>query len=294
MLVQNEMTTSFVVKGIKGVDPIHVTAHDYGKCCGRLTIICYGLALNCFWPGMGEKKVLDFFADCEAGYVLQCFERNLGFEPSKHQTKCILKIIKIAQNAVKKLKKNSLKKPEDIDTIEFYRISDEEKQRRFTHNLNTTYEKHLRFHDWKCLCGMIFPVPALKNYNCPYCGQPYTECITATPTPVTENYYKKYKKTIDLSRKQEQFYRNPIEPLYRKVCNFHIVLCIPYKFRTLKLEFNRYPHSTAMSDLTICLWHWDKNHNRHESTKLIEGKEAEKRFYRSLKKWLKNRKFRKR
>jgi hypothetical protein len=59
-----------LITGIDGLDPIVVYFEDYEKGKGKFTIECWGQAWSHFWPGMGDRTVLEFFYGCNADYIL--------------------------------------------------------------------------------------------------------------------------------------------------------------------------------------------------------------------------------
>lgn len=61
----------FQIDGDDIDDIITVFAEDHGPRRGTITIRCFDKAWTAGWSGMGERNVLDFFASCDASYLLK-------------------------------------------------------------------------------------------------------------------------------------------------------------------------------------------------------------------------------
>lgn len=87
MEVTKKQVEEIKITAAKGLDPITVYIderkdEEYQGCCdadvrykGRITILCYGLALNYFWGAMGSP-MKEFFCTASTGYIADKFELN--------------------------------------------------------------------------------------------------------------------------------------------------------------------------------------------------------------------------
>lgn len=54
-----------------GCDPINIYAEDHRPGCGAIVIRSWTKAWAAGWGGMGDRKILEFFASCDAHYLLK-------------------------------------------------------------------------------------------------------------------------------------------------------------------------------------------------------------------------------
>ena len=54
----------------KGRDIIQVYLEDFDPGHGQITITCCGDSWTHYWPGMGDRKIHEFFCDCNAQYLI--------------------------------------------------------------------------------------------------------------------------------------------------------------------------------------------------------------------------------
>lgn len=51
-------------------DTINVFLEDFSPGHGQITITSYGNSWVHYWPGMGNRKIHEFFCDCDAPYII--------------------------------------------------------------------------------------------------------------------------------------------------------------------------------------------------------------------------------
>ncbi len=51
------------------LDPVTVHLFDAGPGAGSLKVSCYGKSWVAFWGGMGERRIEEFVAQCDASYL---------------------------------------------------------------------------------------------------------------------------------------------------------------------------------------------------------------------------------
>lgn len=70
MDIEKRETETFVLTDIQNLDPVtvYVTNYQLGK--GKIVIECYGQAWACYWGGMGENTLQQFFVTCENDYII--------------------------------------------------------------------------------------------------------------------------------------------------------------------------------------------------------------------------------
>lgn len=71
------------IRGIKGLDTIHVFWLDVDPGKGYVTIICFGQAWTAYFGGMGGGTIKEFFAKCDTGYMVT----KMGITPMLKQSK---------------------------------------------------------------------------------------------------------------------------------------------------------------------------------------------------------------
>ena len=76
MQVEQSKVEKITITDKKGLDPIHVYLEDTAKNQGRITIVCYGCALNAYWSSMG-KGIKEFFAYASVDYISNIFKNNI-------------------------------------------------------------------------------------------------------------------------------------------------------------------------------------------------------------------------
>lgn len=91
--IQEKQVTQIKITGAKDLDPITVYIDEWEdkkpdetRYQGRITILCYGIALNYFWNAMGEP-MQKFFIAASTGYIADKFELNARetFKPQAYE-----------------------------------------------------------------------------------------------------------------------------------------------------------------------------------------------------------------
>ena len=82
MQIQRKQIEQIRITGVKNIDPITVYIDEWEdkktdetRFQGRITILCYGIALNYYWNAMGEP-LREFFIAADTGYLADKFELN--------------------------------------------------------------------------------------------------------------------------------------------------------------------------------------------------------------------------
>lgn len=70
MKIEKGTVTIFRITEVPGLDPIRVMLDDIGLGQGRINIECCGEAWACYWGGMGNQGIAEFFADCDNSYLV--------------------------------------------------------------------------------------------------------------------------------------------------------------------------------------------------------------------------------
>lgn len=82
------------IKDHQALDPITVFWIDYSPGVGMVTIVCYGVAWNGFWAGMGKDRgVRKFFAECGNDYLINRMANHQFMKMNKQQQKYLGRII---------------------------------------------------------------------------------------------------------------------------------------------------------------------------------------------------------
>ena len=82
------------VPAIRGLDAVTVYFDDIKEGEGRVTLICYDLALSSWWGGMGKDRTAkQFFKDCGVDYLHGNFARSPNYKMGKQNEAYYLKII---------------------------------------------------------------------------------------------------------------------------------------------------------------------------------------------------------
>ena len=97
MEISKKQIEEIKIIGAEGLDPITVYIDERKdeeykgqnendvRYKGRITILCYGLALNYFWGAMGEP-MKEFFCTASTGYIADKFEQNAQETFKPHAT----------------------------------------------------------------------------------------------------------------------------------------------------------------------------------------------------------------
>ena len=138
MKVEQSEVTKIKITELEHLDPITVYIEEWQekkyndiRYQGRITILCYGMALNYFWGAMG-RPMKEFFCTASTSYIADKFELNaretfkpqaytgyfddednwqtkdaddVDVEMSEHHRKYICKIIEAVKDAFRELLK---------------------------------------------------------------------------------------------------------------------------------------------------------------------------------------------
>jgi len=65
-------TETYVLQKLDRLDPVtaYVTNAESGVGQGKIVIECYSKAWACYWGGMGERSLQEFFISCDNAYIL--------------------------------------------------------------------------------------------------------------------------------------------------------------------------------------------------------------------------------
>jgi hypothetical protein len=76
MKTEKRNTETYVLTDLDRLDPVtvYVTNYEIGK--GKIVIECFGKAWSCYWPGMGDRNLQQFFFGCENDYILSKMLEN--------------------------------------------------------------------------------------------------------------------------------------------------------------------------------------------------------------------------
>lgn len=69
MKVVDETIRRITISEIPCLDPIRVALEDMGPGQGRINIECYGTSWACYWGGMGDQTIAEFFSSCDQYYL---------------------------------------------------------------------------------------------------------------------------------------------------------------------------------------------------------------------------------
>lgn len=93
MQIQRKQIEQIRITGVKNIDPITIYIDEWKdkktdetRFQGRITILCYGIALNYYWNAMGEP-LREFFIAADTGYIADKFELNARetFKPQAYE-----------------------------------------------------------------------------------------------------------------------------------------------------------------------------------------------------------------
>lgn len=74
MQVTTRSTQEFTITEDDGSRIAAVSMVDEAPGKGRFTIVCNSSSFSCYWNNMGERKVLEFFAQTNDDYVVGCLD----------------------------------------------------------------------------------------------------------------------------------------------------------------------------------------------------------------------------
>ncbi len=75
MNIVEETIRRITISKIPGLDPIRVALEDIGQGKGRINIECYGTSWACYWGGMGDRTIAEFFTTCDKCYLAKNLSR---------------------------------------------------------------------------------------------------------------------------------------------------------------------------------------------------------------------------
>lgn len=107
MIIRPTTVKGYEILDVPRLDPVHVYVEDYEPGRGRITIACYGKAwaFVAFWGAMSGRSIIEFFTDCDAGYL---FGRLVsGKRLRKSDEVYLLRIIEAVQAAFRELRHES-------------------------------------------------------------------------------------------------------------------------------------------------------------------------------------------
>lgn len=70
MKIEKRQTETYLLTDLKALDPVTVYVTNYEPGKGKVTIDCYGKSWTCYWGGMGETNLQEFFVGCDNSYIL--------------------------------------------------------------------------------------------------------------------------------------------------------------------------------------------------------------------------------
>lgn len=91
MKIEASTVTKLVISEVERLDAVTVFVEDFGfRACprkedpdyktgmGNITIKCYDESWTAYWGGMGPRTVGQFFAGCDADYLVNCLSRGIN------------------------------------------------------------------------------------------------------------------------------------------------------------------------------------------------------------------------
>lgn len=100
MKITDISVRSFVIKDVKGVDPILVIMYDVSPGKGYLIVECFGECWSCYWGGMGEGYDVARFV-AEAGMDYLGSKMQSAFDNRRHRIQYLRKVLGVVQEALK-------------------------------------------------------------------------------------------------------------------------------------------------------------------------------------------------
>jgi hypothetical protein len=99
---RKEGASIFIIENAKALDPIRVIIQNERPGVGRIIIQCYKNAWTGYWGAMGSRTVEQFFAACDASYLVG---NLLGqFKVKKADEAYLLRIVEAVCQAMKGIK----------------------------------------------------------------------------------------------------------------------------------------------------------------------------------------------
>lgn len=83
MKIVKDTIRRITISEVPRLDPIRVTLEDIGPRQGRINIECYGASWACYWGGMGDKTIAEFFTSCDEHYIAKNLSKidSMVFDP---------------------------------------------------------------------------------------------------------------------------------------------------------------------------------------------------------------------
>ena len=91
----------FTSPAIPGLDPVTMYFQNLEGRSGRITLICYDMALTAYYSSPGSDGIKAFFMECGADYLSGNFGSGRQYKQDKQSQAYLLRVIKAAQDFFK-------------------------------------------------------------------------------------------------------------------------------------------------------------------------------------------------
>lgn len=78
VIESKDKVRKLLIKGVPGLDSIHVFLEDLEPRQGQIIIKCYDESWTSYWGGMGDRTIAQFFCSCDNDYLAKNIAGNIS------------------------------------------------------------------------------------------------------------------------------------------------------------------------------------------------------------------------